>query len=679
MKAATTTLCFLLRNFLIAVSFLTGVFFPALTSAAEIPKVPGFYVAATQPGAWPDILHSFGLQEQPADNARVIVLPYESDAFPADWIAHVQTGRILILEGDSPTARTLGIRATSRRVHVRRIRDIHSPSLPIVWEKAIDVPMFKVPGEAKVLARDRIHQAPLMAVLQRGSGSVLWSAVPPGTQGYERFPFLLHALSEIGLRPLFESRRLWAFFDSAFQRNRDFSELAREWRQMGLSSIHVGAWDYFEPHADEDTRLRTLIEACHREGILAYAWLELPHVSTEFWERHPQWREKTALLEDADGDENWRLLMNLTNPDCQRAVVEGIRSMMERFDWDGVNFAELYFEGTEGMRKLDEFTPLNSDVRREVQRAYGFDPAELFRGGQPDAKKLRIFLDYRVDLAVRLQELWIDELEKMRAEKPHLDLVITHVDDRFDTTMHDAIGADAARLLKTLDHHELTFIIEDPYTVWHLGPKRYVEIAARYRPLTTRQDCLGVDINFVKREHAYPTKQQTGVELAQLIHTAAESFPTVMYYYTGSITPLDALLLPIASAVVTRCEHLKDGLLIESPYGVGVRWPGPVTLDGQNWPVRDKERVWVPAGKHMVRPATAALHALVTDFTGNIEAAVTRHDGVEIVYTSQSRAFARLNREPARLLVDGQEAKLEVSGEYVVRLPRGKHTALITW
>ena len=301
--------------------------------------------------------------------------------------------------------------------------------------------------------------------------------------------------------------------------------------------------------------------------------------------------------------------MNLTNPDCQRAVIEGIRSTLERFDWDGVNFAELYFDGVEGIKNLEEFTPLNSDVRREVQRAYGFDPAELFRGGQPDAKKLRIFLDYRVDLAVRLQELWIDELEKMRVAKPHLDLVLTHVDDRFDTTMHDAIGADAARLLNMLDHHELTFIIEDPCTVWHLGPKRYVEIAACYRPLTPRQDRLGVDINFVKRERAYPTAQQTGVELAQLIHTAAESFPTVMFYYTGSITPLDAPLLPIASAVVTRCERSEGGLLIESPYGVGVRWLGPVTLDGQNWPVRDKERVWVPAGKHIVRPAATDLSA----------------------------------------------------------------------
>jgi hypothetical protein len=652
---------------------------PVSILAAEIPEVPGFHVAAAQPGAWPDVLRSYGLQEQTAGSARVIVLPEGGVAATGELLAHLETGRILILEGDSQAARTLGIHATSRHIAVRKVRDAHRPTLPIVWEKAVNVPVFKLPREAKVITRDRVSKVPLMAVLRRGSGSVLWIAVSPGKEGYERFPFLLHALSDIGLRPLFESRRLWAFFDFAFQRDRDVNELAREWRQMGLATIHVGAWDFFEPHAREDTRLLRLIEACHREGILVYAWLELPHASIQFWKRHPQWREKTALLKDAEGDDGWRLAMNLTNPDCRHAVVEGLRSMMERFDWDGVNLAELYFEGTEGLRKLNEFTPLNSDVRREVQQTYGFDPADLFRGGQPDAKKLRIFLDYRIDLAARLQELWIDELEKMRAEKPHLDLVLTHVDDRFDTTMRDAIGADAARLLQTLDHHDLTFIIEDPYTVWRLGPKRYAEIAARYRPLTTRQDRLGVDINVIKREHAYPTKQQTGVELAQLIHTAAESFSTVMYYYTGSITPLDAPLLPPASAVVTRCERSEEGLLIESPTGVGVRWSGPITLDGQNWPVRDAKLVWVPAGKHILRPAAADAPALVTDFTGMLENAAVRPDGVEIAYTSQSRAFAKLTRKPTRLIVDGQEATLEVTGEYVLRLPRGKHTALIIW
>jgi hypothetical protein len=62
-----------------------------------------------------------------------------------------------------------------------------------------------------------------------------------------------------------------------------------------------------------------------------------------------------------------------------------------------------------------------------------------------------------------------------------------------------------------------------------------------------------------------------------------------------------------------------------------------------------------------------------------LESTAVRPDGVEIAYTSQSRAFARLTRKPTRLIVDGQEATLEVTGKHVLRLPRGKHTALIIW
>ena len=46
-----------------------------------------------------------------------------------------------------------------------------------------------------------------------------------------------------------------------------------------------------------------------------------------------------------------------------------------------------------------------------------------------------------------MQEEWIGEIEKVRATRPDLDLVLTHVDDRFDTGMKDAIGADAGRVL----------------------------------------------------------------------------------------------------------------------------------------------------------------------------------------------------------------------------------------
>ena len=48
-----------------------------------------------------------------------------------------------------------------------------------------------------------------------------------------------------------------------------------------------------------------------------------------------------------------------------------------------------------------------------------------------------------------MQEDWLEFLNVGLG--PDLDIVLTHVDDRFDTGMKDAIGADAGRVLPLLD------------------------------------------------------------------------------------------------------------------------------------------------------------------------------------------------------------------------------------
>ena len=172
-------------------------------------------------------------------------------------------------------------------------------------------------------------------------------------------------------------------------------------------------------------------------------------------------------------------------------------------------------------------------------------PWSCFNPPNPDPARLRQFLDYRADLTRRQQEEWIGQIESIRASKPDLDFVLTHVDDRFDTRMRDLIGADAARLLPMLDHHDFTFLIEDPATIWNLGPQRYPQIAARYQPLTKHTDKLAIDINIVERyQDVYPTKQQTGTELFQLVHLAASAFSQVALYFENSILAPDLPLLP---------------------------------------------------------------------------------------------------------------------------------------
>src|ERR1035438_5754397 len=101
------------------------------------------------------------------------------------------------------------------------------------------------------------------------------------------------------------------------------------------------------------------------------------------------------------------------------------------------------------------------EVRPEVFTAMNGTGWSLF-GTRRDEASQKQFLDFRAELARRMEEEWLGVLESLRREKPDLDLVLTHVDDRFDTGMREAIGADAARVLPMLDTHSFTFLIEDP-------------------------------------------------------------------------------------------------------------------------------------------------------------------------------------------------------------------------
>ncbi len=652
----------------------SALLFASLSGAAGLPY---FSVLGDDAGAWPDILASVGLMKQPAGVSRIFV-GRAGAAASVEWPARVERGSILILEGESSLADLFGFRRSGKEpVRVQSLTDSHRPGLPIIWEKGLELPVFELPAGAEVFARERWSGAPMLAGVRRGAGAVLWVAAPPGERGYERFPYLLNALGDLGLEAPFRASRLWAFFDSAYRSRVDVEYFAARWRKAGIAALHVAAWHNFEPDAEGDAYLKRLIEACHREGILVYAWFELPHVSEKFWAEHPEWREKTAMQQDAQLD--WRKLMNLTNRECFRAVSAGVRSLIGRFDWDGVNLAELYFESLEGTGNPSRFTPMNGDVRALFRKEGGFDPAEIF-STRKDEESRRAFLEFRASLARRMQEEWLGEVEQSRRGKPYLDLVLTHVDDRLDTGMRDAIGADAARVLPLLESRAFTFLIEDPATVWNQGAERYGAIAERYRALTPRQDRLAIDLNIVERyQNVYPTKQQTGTELFQLVHRASASFPRVALYFENSLLPPDLKLLPSAAAVVSRMEHLGDKTVVDSVGGVGIPWSGGARVDGEAWGAQDGETLWLPAGPHAVEPVAATEGVRLTYLNGELKSA--RASGaktLEFAYEAGARAIAIFNRTPRRVQVDGVEEALSLAGPMTLVLPRGQHVVTLT-
>ena len=252
-------------------------------------------------------------------------------------------------------------------------------------------------------------------------------------------------------------------------------------------------------------------------------------------------------------------------------------------------------------------------------------------------------------------------------------MTLTHVDDRFDTTMREKIGADASRLLPMLSSHDFTFLIEDPATIWNLGPQRYPQIAARYTGLTPAQDKLAIDINVVERyQDVYPTKQQTGSELFELVHTASAAFPRVALYFENSILPPDLTLLSAAASSVDRAEMVAGRLVIESRRGTGVPWQGPALVDGKPWPVLNGKTLWLPRGPHSIEPSPKPAALRILDFNGDLKSAKVTAAGIEFAYQSSARAMATLERAPTKLEIDGLEAKPEMTGNVLV-LPRGQH------
>jgi len=100
---------------------------------------------------------------------------------------------------------------------------------------------------------------------------------------------------------------------------------------------------------------------------------------------------------------------------------------------------------------------MNGDVRA-CSRSRAASTNQIFGARKDDASRTA-FLDFRSELARRMQEEWLAVLETARGQKPHLDLVLTHVDDRLDT----ACAKPSVRTppgATMLDTHTFTFLIE---------------------------------------------------------------------------------------------------------------------------------------------------------------------------------------------------------------------------
>jgi hypothetical protein len=361
-----------------------------------------------------------------------------------------------------------------------------------------------------------------------------------------------------------------------------------------------------------------------------------------------------------------------------------LERFLRRFELDGVNLAEVYFDGTSGAESPEDFTPMNAVVRAEFQHQYGIDPLDYFKPKSALYWKRaplewKKFVEYRIKLETKLNERFLQACSQLRRSiRPSLDLMVTYVDNIYDPSMREAVGADVTEMFALLDKYDFTLVLEDPGTVWSLGPRRYAQLAATYATLTRNTHRLGIDINIVERdEGTRPTLKQTGSEFLELFYYAGSRFKTVMAYAEQTMLSQDAELLSCSLASGARGEMEKTGIRISSPnpvtYRSGIQQSG-FRVDGKPWPYADGEDVGLPAGSHSVSvdDGTYEHCPKLVRLNGDIlHAEYAAKTVITFTYHAGRQAIAVFSQIPKSIRID-REAPADSKSEWVM-MPAGSH------
>ncbi|HTS71650.1 MAG TPA: hypothetical protein VMO17_21960 [Terriglobia bacterium] len=675
----------------------TGVLYPRMPRARIISVTgkhyPGISRALSIGGF--DVREVSSYPSLPHEDPPLLIIPeMEGQRLDAGLIGailrDVAGGTPLLLDGSTPLAAELGIKATGASSEITRYHWDRYAQDPVQLPGRLTYPRFQSNSALSVLAFDPRHNAPLLVSGSYGLGRFIYSGLPLEPQTgmvFQYLPFLLQAIvDELRVISTLAADNLCVYVDFGGEPKGDPTAVAKQLKQWSVREVHLGAF------YDEDSFTEFIprfIAAAHREGIAVYAWLEYPMVSEEFWDQHPQWREETANGHPAVMD--WRLHMALEEPACFEAVAERTRRLLLDYDWDGVDFAELYFEAEPGIfEKPGDFTPMHRSFRQSFQKRYGVDPMTMFNSESPNYgtrnPELRSDLkEYRVELITQLTGKFLEVLKSCQVEKPYLQTTLTFIDALRDPTVTERFGVDPDRLLALQEQFGFAVEIEDPYTVWNSSPDRYRAIAEYYRPRMRPGTPFSLDVNVVDRiPPGRPLNKPRGLELYELVANVAAHVDMITLYAFSTFSPDDMRLVPLVLGAQQIDEGTgEDGkVTARRQLGWQTNTRGrSVYLDGRDWPCYSDSQVLIPAGAHRVstqpQAASDAQPALrIENVNGIILGSELSGRGVTLTYESRGRCYVTVSRPPAKVLCDGKPELVRIipddRGACLV-LPQGRH------
>ena len=619
----------------------------------------------------------------------IVPLPTGAALSPAatkQIIVQVRRGLKVYLEGDSLLARGIGVQFQPRQTTLDGIKDRHHPAVKISWAEAVTMQEFSATG-LTVFCTSRNHGPPVLAGGSLGAGRWLYSGVALDASqgwGYGRFPYFHEAfLDWFHLQPVLERSNLIAYLDWGYYYRQNPRQVAARLKADGIREVHLSSWYKLD---DCRTFFSAFITACHSYGILVYSWLELPEVTNDFWNLHPQWREQTARLTDAQID--WRYLMALEIPECMTAVQQELQTLLTAFPWDGVDVAELYFDTPVGFDHPESFTPLSQWVRNDFAAQAGVDPVEFFAPPsnhyyRNDPTGFRQFLNYRSRLLLNLNQQVLQFVGglKIGTFKTAPPVTLTLVDTVIDTQMGDYIGINGPAFLALQNQLGCDLQVEDPGTLWNAGPDRYRIIGNAYRPQLAPGTRLTVDINIVDRvPPVFPAAKQTGLEFLSLLYQAGLSADQVCIYAANTPAPFDfkyARAALAGSAVVTQVA--PDSYQCTTPHSVVFKTPiaSKLLVNGRAWPCVGADGIRLPVGMSVLTVPTNSvinppLH--ITDLSTDILEASATANGVRLRYSDHRNVLVTIDHQPRTIATNGIACQLPVfkrGQSYTVCCPAG--------
>jgi hypothetical protein len=613
----------------------------------------------------------------------------------ASILAFVKSGGRLVLDGPSPLSQSLGVQRLKRSIKVRTVDEMLYEPHEITWNPSANVPRFAIPKPIAVYARDVESELPLAVLGGFHEGRFLYLGArfdPVSKLGYTRYPNFIHYLREgFKLNLPAQRKQLELYFDPALAKRQGAEDkLAEQWSRMGVRIIYAAAYQFWPKWS---YNYQHLVEVCHRNGILVYAWFEFPHVSVKFWEEHPEWRAKTATGED--GHVGWRYHMDLDIPACRNAVFDFAVDFLNKYEWDGVNIAELNYDTVNGPETPKSYLPMGSTTRSGFLAQYNFDPILLFsptspyywQRNRPALKKLEA---YRAQRVLEWHRDLLDRITPV-AKARDMEVIVTMLDSLHSRTLKRDTGMDSRLILPLMDRYPFMLQVEDPSHFWAESPDRYQKFTETYLKLVKDRSRLMFDINVVpdrdiEKSHA-PTQTVMGVELAQTANAARQASGRVAVYSEGTVPyqDVDALSRVLANDAIL--EKAGRSWTVESKDAVILNAPGlwqNYQVNGRIWPGWGENSVFMPAGKHQISPIErrfqlmdrSALDMRLLRFSGDMDSLTPTQQGFEFAYDSPLRTIALLNREPHEIQIDGRKTDLQpvaYAGNWNIRLPSGKH------